>query len=119
AGRGAMGGGGERRGDQGSRGASRGESPAGGGGAAGGRPARQREGTLGPLFRYAALVTRFDLRQRVQTRMRRVVPFTTARTRWRFGYQRRLVLLFAWLTLCPDMGPLPQISQTRAMDLPD
>src|SRR5438046_7779135 len=60
-------------------------------------------------------MTRFDLRQRVQTRSRRVVPFTTARTRWRFGYQRRFVLLFAWLTLCPVMGPLPQISQTRAI----
>src|SRR5438477_12110447 len=33
----------------------------------------------------------------------------------RFGYQRRFVLLFAWLTLCPVMGPLPQISQTRAI----
>src|SRR5207244_9023098 len=103
-------------------GGGRGSGMGGGGGREGegavaGRPARQREGTLGPLFRYAALVTRFDLRQRVQTRMRRVVPFTTARTRWRFGYQRRLVLLFAWLTLCPDMGPLPQISQTRAMDV--
>jgi len=64
-------------------------------------------------------MTRFDLRQRVQTRSRRVVPFTTARTRWRLGYQRRFVLLFAWLMLCPVMGPLPQISHTRAMGLPD
>src|SRR6266576_3618762 len=64
-------------------------------------------------------MTRFDLRQRVQTRSRRVVPFTTARTRWRSGYQRRFVLLFAWLMLCPVMGPLPQISHTRAMGLPD
>src|SRR5205814_6650977 len=29
--------------------------------------------------------------------------------------QRRLVLLLAWLMLCPVMGPLPQMSQTRAM----
>src|SRR5436190_19429112 len=71
------------------------------------------------LQRVRALVTRFDLRQRVQTRRRRVVPFTTARTRWRLGYQRRFVLLFAWLTLCPVMGPLPHISHTRAMGLPD
>src|SRR3989449_6785056 len=62
-------------------------------------------------------MTRFDLRQRVQTRSRRVVPFTTARTRWRLGYQRRFVLLFAWLMLCPVMGPLPQISHTRAIGL--
>src|SRR6266571_3285074 len=60
-----------------------------------------------------------DLGQRVHTRSRRVVPFTTARTRCRLGYQRRFVLLFAWLTLCPVMGPLPQISHTRAMGLPD
>jgi len=46
-----------------------------------GAAARAARGTLGPLFRYAAFVTRFDLRQRVQTRRRRVVPFTTARTR--------------------------------------
>src|SRR6266480_6031152 len=51
----------------------------------------------------------------VHTRIRRVTPPTWARTRWRFGYQRRLVLLFAWLTLCPVMGPLPPMSQPRAM----
>src|SRR2546428_11160509 len=62
-------------------------------------------------------MTRFDLRQRVQTRSRRVVPFTTARTRCRLGYQRRLGLLFAWLMLCPVMGPLPQMSHTRAIGL--
>src|SRR5436305_1577373 len=73
------------------------------------------KGDLGPPFHYAALVTRLALRHRVQTRRRRVVPFTTARTRCRFGYQRRFVLLFAWLMLCPVMGPLPQISQTRAI----
>ncbi len=51
----------------------------------------------------------------VQTRMRRTTPFTTTRTRWRLGYQRRGVLLFAWLILCPVMGRLPQISHTRAI----
>src|SRR5436190_1407891 len=60
-------------------------------------------------------MTRFDLRHRVQTRSRRVVPFTTARTRCRFGYQRRFVLLLAGPTSCPGVGPLPQISQTRAI----
>jgi hypothetical protein len=36
-------------------------------------------------------------------------------TRWRFGSQRRLVLLWAWLTLLPVSGPLPQISHFFAM----
>jgi hypothetical protein len=53
--------------------------------------------------------------QRVQTRSRRVVPSTTARTVCKFGYQRRFVLLLAWLTLWPVVGPFPQISHTRAM----
>src|SRR5438034_1197758 len=61
--------------------------------------------------------TRLDLRHWVQTRRCRTVPSTTARTRCRLGYQRRLVLLFAWLMLCPVMGPLPQISHTRAIRL--
>src|SRR5438552_9771427 len=64
---------------------------------------------------YEALATRFDLMHCVQTRIRRTTPFTTTRTRCRLGYQRRGVLLFAWLTLCPAMGPLPQISHTRAI----
>src|SRR6056297_2649473 len=33
----------------------------------------------------------------------------------RFGKNRRLVLLLAWLTLLPDIGPLPVSSQTRDM----
>jgi hypothetical protein len=53
--------------------------------------------------------------QRVQTRSRRVVPSTTARTVCKFGYQRRFVLLLAWLTLWPVVGPFPQISHTRAI----
>src|SRR5256886_3941655 len=62
-------------------------------------------------------MTRFDFRHWVQTRRRRVRPSTIARTRCRLGYQRRLVLLFAGLMLCPVMGPLPQISHTRAIGL--
>src|SRR5438876_4885141 len=62
-------------------------------------------------------MTRFDLRQRVQTRSRRVVPFTTARTRWRLGYQRRFVLLFAWLTLCPVTGHNASRSEEHTSEL--
>ena len=72
-------------------------------------------GPDGSPFFQAALVTLFDLMHRVQARMRRVRPSTTARTRCRFGYQRRFVLLLAWLTLWPVVGPLPQISHTRAI----
>ena len=61
-------------------------------------------------------MTRLDLMHCVHTRIRRVTPPTWARTRCRFGYQRRLVLLLAWLMLCPVMGPLPQISHTRAIE---
>ena len=52
-----------------------------------------------------------DRKQRVQTFIRLTAPFTTARTCCKFGYQRRLVLLLAWLTLWPTCGPFPQISQ--------
>jgi hypothetical protein len=40
------------------------------------------------------------------------LPSCSTRTFWRFGSQTRLVLLLAWLTLLPLMGPLPHISQT-------
>lgn len=56
-----------------------------------------------------------DRMHRVHTLTRRGAPSTIARTRCRLGYQRRFVLLLAWLTLCPKTGPLPQISHTRAM----
>jgi hypothetical protein len=61
------------------------------------------------------LTTFPDRMQEVQARMRLGVPSMTARTRCKLGYQRRLVLLLAWLTLCPKVGPLPQISHTRAI----
>jgi hypothetical protein len=53
-----------------------------------------------------------DLRHLVQTLIFFVWPFILTLTVWRFGYQRLLVLLWAWLTLCPATGPLPHISHT-------
>ena len=58
---------------------------------------------------------RFERMQRVQTRMRLTPPFTTARTRWMLAWNRRRVTLCAWLTLRPNVGPLPQISQRFAI----
>jgi len=34
---------------------------------------------------------------------------------WRFGSQRRLFLLCAWLTLLPVIGPFPHIAHTLAI----
>ena len=51
----------------------------------------------------------------MQTKIRRTVPCRFARTRCKLGFQRRLVLLFAWLTLLPTEGPLPQTLQILAM----
>src|SRR5580700_6541978 len=53
--------------------------------------------------------------QDVQARSRLCAPFTMARTDCRFTFQRRLVTLWAWLTLCPNCGPLPHNSQTLAI----
>ena len=50
----------------------------------------------------------------MQTLSRFGVPSTTARTRWMFGFQRRLVFFFDHGTLCPKPGPLAQMSQTAA-----
>src|SRR5207237_4107331 len=66
----------------------------------------------------AALVTLPALRQRVQTRRRRCDPFTSARTRCRFGKLRFLVLLLAWDTWLPTRGPLPQRSHLNAIARP-
>jgi hypothetical protein len=56
--------------------------------------------------------------QLVQARMRMRVPFAvTIRTGCRFGRQRRLVLLLAWLTLFPLRGPLPQTAQMAAISI--
>src|SRR6266404_7213819 len=54
-------------------------------------------------------------RHDVQTRIRLVAAPTLACTGRRLTFQRRLVTLWAWLMLFPNCGPLPQISQTRAI----
>ena len=66
----------------------------------------------------AGLTTAPERMQRVQALTRTVLPLlATMRTHCRLGSQRRRVLLWAWLTLFPVDGPLPQISQLRAMSL--
>ena len=66
-------------------------------------------------FASYALTTLPLRRQDVHTRMRLVVAPTLAWTSRRLTFQRRFVTLWAWLMLFPNCGPLPQISQTRAM----
>ena len=60
-------------------------------------------------------VTLSALMQDVQTFTRRGVPSTSARTRWMFGFQRRLFRLCENVTDLPNQGPLPQMSQVAAM----
>jgi hypothetical protein len=62
------------------------------------------------------LVIFLDRMQRVQTRIRLVAPFTTVRTRWMFGSNRRGRTLWAWDTFRPTAGPFPQTSHRMAMD---
>jgi len=50
--------------------------------------------------------------QRVQTLMVETEPFLSALIFWRFGYQILEVLLLAWLTLLPKLGPFPHIAHT-------
>lgn len=59
---------------------------------------------------------RLDRMQRVQTLTLRTVPLLMVLIFCRFGCQVRRVLLFAWLTLLPKLGPLPQISHIFDMD---
>jgi len=51
----------------------------------------------------------------VQTESRLGEPFTMARTRWMFGFQRRLVRRWEWLIDMPKEGCFPHTSQTDAM----
>ena len=54
------------------------------------------------------------LMQDVQTLSRLGLPATMARTRWIFGFQRRLVFFFDHGTLWPNPGLLPHTSHTAA-----
>src|SRR6476469_8187909 len=48
----------------------------------------------------------------VQTFTRLGEPFTIARTRWMFGFQRRFVRRCEWLSFMPKIGFLPHTSHT-------
>lgn len=50
----------------------------------------------------------------VQTLIRFVEPSISARTRWIFGFQRRLVRRWECETFIPKLGCFPQISHTAA-----
>jgi hypothetical protein len=54
--------------------------------------------------------------QLVQTIIFLTRPLDTLRTRCKFGLNRRLFKLWAWLTLLPTIGFLPHISHT--FDIP-
>jgi hypothetical protein len=59
----------------------------------------------------AGLTTAPERIQRVQTRTCMPLPPEVAiLTRCKFGSQRLLFLLLAWLTLLPVVGPFPQIA---------
>src|SRR5688572_18218857 len=55
--------------------------------------------------------------QRVQTCIRLTAEPTITRTLCRFGIQRRLETLWAWLTRFPNTGALPQTSHIFAIFL--
>jgi hypothetical protein len=79
------------------------------------RPSRARGRSEGDAQVRAVLVTLPARKQPVHTFTRFVAPFTRARTRWMFGFQRRLVRTWLWETLMPNDGFLPQTSHTDAM----
>jgi hypothetical protein len=56
--------------------------------------------------------------QRVQTCIRFTAEPTMTRTLCRFGNQRRLETLWAWLTRFPNTGAFPQTSQLLAILTP-
>jgi hypothetical protein len=59
-------------------------------------------------------VTLPALMHEVHTFIRLGVAPTRVRTRWMFGFQRRLVRRCECEMLCPKPGPLPQTSQVAA-----
>lgn len=66
---------------------------------------------------YEALTTKPVLMHAVQTVIFCGRPLRTARTLCRLGLKRRLLTLWAWLTLLPTIGFFPQISHTFAIFL--
>jgi hypothetical protein len=70
------------------------------------------------MSRIGRLTTLPERMHEVQAWMRLGVPFTSARTRWTFGSQRRLVRRWEWLMFMPNDGFLPQMSHTAPMTLP-
>jgi hypothetical protein len=54
----------------------------------------------------------------VQTYARFATPFTSMRTRWRFGSNRRLVATIECERLWPNAGFFPQTEQTLDIDRP-
>jgi hypothetical protein len=65
----------------------------------------------------AAFTTAPERMQRVHTLVLFLLPpVVTMRTIFKFGSQRLLVLLCAWETLFPTIGPFPHISHTFAID---
>jgi hypothetical protein len=82
---------------------------------------RQAKGDLlrSPFFgidaNQLAFLIRLLFKHWVHTRIRLGAPSTSTRTVWRLGYQRRLLRLFAWLTLLPVTGPLAHTAHTRAI----
>jgi hypothetical protein len=73
-------------------------------------------GTFASSNYQAGLTISPERRQRVQTlTCTELPPLAAILTRCRLGSQRRRFLLWAWLTLLPVTGPLPQISHFFAM----
>jgi len=75
---------------------------------------RRRLGQEGKV-RIGRLTTLPDRMHEVQALTRFGDPSTRARTRWTFGFQRRLVRRCEWLMFIPNEGFLPQMSHTAAM----
>jgi hypothetical protein len=67
------------------------------------------------MVRIGRFTTLPDRMQEVQAFSLLGEPFTTTRTRWMFGSQRRFVRRWEWLMLIPKDGFLPQTSHTAAM----
>src|SRR6056297_1443311 len=68
-----------------------------------------------PVAGSSALTILPDLMHPVQALTRLVAPFTDARTRWMFGFQRRLVRRCECDTDMPHEGPLPHTSHLDAI----